>query len=178
MQIYSPRINSSMSLFRGYRLRSLLTPFTLGTFILTAATGMMLFLKLDMGLVKPVHQWSSWFLVAAVPAHIGSNRGSVHQMLLRPAGVGIVLFFVLLLYLSLLPIYPKQAAPHSTDSIASALVHSPLYTVALLANQNPEEVMARLKTLGITPRSKEQTIAQIAAYNNRPALEVLRLIVL
>ena len=55
------------------RMRKWATPITIGAFILSAATGIMLFFKLDLGLTKVVHEWLSWLLVAGTIFHVIAN---------------------------------------------------------------------------------------------------------
>jgi len=45
------------------KMREWATPVTIGAFGLIALTGVMLFFKVQYGMVKPVHEWLSWLLV-------------------------------------------------------------------------------------------------------------------
>lgn len=45
------------------------TPVTVGVFVVMAATGLLMFFHLDIGLNKAAHEWLGWLMVAAVAAH-------------------------------------------------------------------------------------------------------------
>ena len=154
-----------------------LTPCLLGSFLLTAFTGVMLFFRLDLGLVKPVHEWIGWFMLAVALAHLLVHRKACGQSLGRLSGKLLLFCFVLVASLAFVPIKTGQSK-RPFDAIAGALAQSPLQTVALLANQDPQDTLAKLKAQGITPWGMDQTIAQIAEYNHKPAMEVLRVIFL
>lgn len=156
-------------------MRRWVTPFTIGAFLLTAATGILLFFKIPLGLIKPVHEWLSWLLVIAAVLHLFINWQVGMQTLARTGGKAVLLVFVLLLGVSLLPLgsSPRKRGP---EAVTGALIQAPLETVARLANHNPDDIVVMLMAEGINIESKGQTLQRIAEQNNRPAMELLGMI--
>lgn len=69
---------------------------TIGAFILTAFTGIMLFFKIEPGLVKLVHEWFSWLLVICTILHLIANwRASVRYLSKSPGRVIPISFLLL-----------------------------------------------------------------------------------
>ena len=166
----------SLSQRKAFRL-PWLTPCLLGTFVLTSLTGVLLFFHLDLGLVKPAHEWIGWIMLALGLAHLLVHQRACLQSLQRPSGKALVFCFLFLTLMVFIPVKTERSK-RPFDAIAGALAQSPLQTVALLANQDPQDTLLKLKEQGITPWGMDQTIAQIAEYNHKPAIEVLRVIFL
>jgi len=160
--------------------RHWLTPFTFGAFILTAVTGILLFFKINIGLVKPAHEWLSWLMVIAAVFHLVRNRRAFAVSLNRPVGKAVTALFFLLLGASLLPFGGEPGGAHqqrhSAERITEALTHAPLATVAKVANRSPEETIQFLWRRGINTQNAGQSIREIAENNRQQALEVLALI--
>lgn len=51
-------------MFENLSPRRWATKLTIGSFLLMAGTGILMFFELDQGVVLVVHQWSSWLLNA------------------------------------------------------------------------------------------------------------------
>jgi len=83
--------------------RKWVTPFTLGAFVLSAFTGILLFFKVHIGLIKPTHEWLSWFLVIGAIFHIYLNYRPLLKTLSQPIGKALMLIFILLIGVSFLP---------------------------------------------------------------------------
>ena len=68
------------------------TPITIGAFLLSAVTGVLLFFHLDSGLNKLAHEWLSWVLLAAVAFDVYNKRQgkpSIIGLLMRRGGPAI-----------------------------------------------------------------------------------------
>lgn len=83
--------------------RQWVTPLLAGSFLLSAVTGILLFFKIHMGLIKPFHEWLSWILVIASVLHLILNYALLCKSLTPRLGRTIVVIFVLLTLGSLLP---------------------------------------------------------------------------
>ena len=83
--------------------RKWVTPFTLGAFALSALTGILLFFKVHIGLIKPTHEWLSWLLIIAGVLHISLNYRPLLRTLTQPLGKAVMVIFILLLGVSFLP---------------------------------------------------------------------------
>lgn len=154
-----------------------ITPFTFGSFLLTTVTGILLFFKIHIGLVKPVHEWLSWLVVIAAVFHLARNSRPFVASLTRPVGIGVVAIFLLVLGCSFLP--GKDAAqgkPHrgrSAEHITRALAHAPLATVAQVAELSPEKVLQLLDRQGIVIEGLHQRIVEIAENNKQHPSELV-----
>jgi hypothetical protein len=160
--------------------RNWVTPFTFGAFILCAVTGILMFFKIHIGLVKPAHEWLSWLMVVAAAFHLARNRRAFARALARPAAKAVAAVFFLLLGASLLPLGNDQGDAgkrrRQTDQITEALTHAPLATVAKIANRMPEETLQILWGKGVKAQSMEQSIQEIAEENSQRAMDVLAIL--
>ena len=84
--------------------RQWVTPLLTGSFLLSAITGILLFFKIHLGLIKPFHEWLSWILVIASVLHIILNYAPLCKSLTPRLGRIIIAIFVLLTLGSLLPL--------------------------------------------------------------------------
>jgi len=158
---------------RKNRMREWATPFTIGAFALTALTGVLLFFKINLGLVKPAHEWLSWLLVIGTGFHLLANWRPSVRYFSRPVGKTIFLVFFLLICASLLPLGEGGKRKHPAGSITEALALAPLSAVAQVSTHRPDEIIALLKMQGINLVSRDQTIQEIAEENNRRVMDVL-----
>lgn len=84
--------------------RQWVTPLLAGSFFLSAATGILLFFKIHLGIIKPVHEWLSWILVIASVLHLILNFAPLRKSLSPRLGKTIAVIFLLLTLCSLLPL--------------------------------------------------------------------------
>lgn len=84
--------------------RQWVTPLLAGSFFLSAVTGILLFFKIHLGIIKPVHEWLSWILIIASVLHIILNFAPLRKSLTPRLGKTIAVIFVLLTLCSLLPL--------------------------------------------------------------------------
>lgn len=157
------------------RLREWMTPATVGAFALSAVTGVMLFFKVKLGLIKPLHEWLSWLLVISAMVHLIINRHMFMKYISKPIGKGILFFFSVLICLSFLPLDNKKDN-HPFVRISNTLAQASLSEVAKIAKHEPEEVIYLLESKGIHAESWQQTIQDIAMKNKKPPLSILNLI--
>ncbi len=158
-------------------IRRWATPFTLGAFALTALTGILLFFKINLGLIKPAHEWLSWLLVIGTVFHLLVNWRPTVRHFTQPLGRGILFVFFLLICASLLPLDGGgKHHQHSSNLIVEALLQAPLATVAQVAKLNPDETVEILRAQGIYLARSEQTLQEIAEDNNRRAVDILAMI--
>jgi len=54
-------------------MKSWATPLAIGSFIILAVTGILMFFKVEAGYIKPVHEWLNWAMVAGVVLHTIAN---------------------------------------------------------------------------------------------------------
>lgn len=159
----------------GKELREWVTPFTIGAFALSAVTGIMLFFKIESGLIKPVHEWLSWLLVFGAIFHVIANWRPTVKCVSKPAGKAILIFFLLLICISFLPLSGNHERRH-LKKISYVLTQSSLSEVAQAANHKPDEAMNILKSKGIYIENETQTVREIAERNNKASMDILDII--
>jgi len=143
---------------------------------LSAVTGIMLFFKVELGLVKPVHEWLSWLLVVGTALHLAVNWRPTVRYISKPVGAGILLVFLLLICVSFAPLGGEKHGGNPFIRITDNLAQAPLSAVAQIANHGDEEVVEILKSKGVRTDGKDQTIREIATQNNKSPVEVLFII--
>ncbi|MEN6422183.1 MAG: DUF4405 domain-containing protein [Smithella sp.] len=155
-------------------LREWATPMTIGAFVLTAATGIMLFFKIELGSVKLVHEWLSWLLVIGTITHLIANWRASVRYLSKPLGKVILISFLLLTCVSFLPLNVEgHNSGHPLKRISDTLIQTSLQEVAQVANHTPEEATDILQSKGIAIDGQDQTISEIATRNRTSPLLVL-----
>jgi len=162
------------------KMREWATPVTIGAFALIALTGVMLFFKVQYGLVKPVHEWLSWLLVIGAVFHLIVNWQATVRYFSRPVGRVILIVFLVLIGLTLLPIgsgHKRHGRPEGPSSvITEALSQSTLAAAAQVVRQKPEEARQRLEAKGMQIERIEQTLGEIAAKNQQTTAAVLEVL--
>lgn len=138
------------------------TPLTIGTFVLMAVTGVLMFFHLDTGLNKAAHEWFGWAMVAAVAAHGAANWLAFKRYLTgsRKAQVLIAVFVVVLGASFLVQGSGEGASPPALAM--QAIGRAPLRQVAPLAGKTVEQAQAELSAAGFTVRDGEQSLRAIS----------------
>jgi uncharacterized membrane protein SirB2 len=158
------------------QIRQWATPFTIGAFLLTAVTGILLFFKINFGLVKPAHEWLSCLLILGSAFHLYVNWGSSIHAFSSPAGKRIFALLLLLSCIAILSLSSATSEKHASNWLADALAQAPLSAVTQLAHHDADAMVTILRAQGINLMSTDQTIQEIAEENNRQAMEVLALL--
>lgn len=147
------------------------TPFTMGAFLLSAATGLLLFFHLGSGLNKLAHEWLSWALLAGVGLHAISNLQAFKRHFGSPPGRALIGVFVLLFALSFIPAGGRSEPPFLVP--VRALAEAPLDTLAQVAGIDGETLAARMQAAGLLPAGAGQSLADLVGPNPRRQAEVL-----
>lgn len=154
------------------KLREWVTPMTTGAFALSAITGIMLFFNVQLGFVKHAHEWLSWLLVIGAIFHVIVNRHVLVKYLSKPMGKVILVVFLALIGASVLP-NGHDPGMHPLARVNETIIQSPLSSVALVANHEPEEAVNMLNLKGIYVERLDQTIIEIARSNRMSPVRVL-----
>lgn len=153
-------------------LRQVATPLTIGAFILSAVTGVLMFFHLDIGLNKAAHEWLSWALVIGVVLHLSVNFRAFRGYLKRPVARGLIAGFVILLAASFLPL---GGGGSPVAAVMQGLGQAPVAQVVALAGAESEQVTERLQAAGYMAEA-EQTVADLAGGDRKVQAEILGLI--
>ncbi len=155
------------------RLRSWVTPMTLGSFLLIGITGVLMFFKVRGNLIVVAHEWLSPIFAIGACLHIWLNWNAVRAALSRARGLLIVGFFAVLLAFSIAPF--EEAAEiarhhgHGEEGLgrrsAEVLLHARIATVAELTGRTPQQLRDRLDRCGIRVASDEALLLEAAQQN-------------
>lgn len=151
--------------------RKWVTPLVAGAFILSAATGVLIFFHVDSGANKFVHEWLSWALLGGVILHGVNNFGAIKGHLKARQGQLIIAAFVLVLAVSFIPLGGNGKPPFATS--VAALANSPWDTLAEVAAITPDELKQRLAAAGVHPQAEQQRLSDITGEDLGRQMRVL-----
>jgi len=138
------------------QIRAWATPVTIGSFVLVAVTGLLMFFELsDVGFVKPAHEFLSLSFVAGSLFHIYANWKPLLNHLRQRKGRVIVGAFVLMTLIVLLPLAPKNNPHDGARKSEAVLLNASLPVLAALTNQDEAKLTSSLQSAGIPVNSKE-----------------------
>lgn len=163
------------------RLRSWVTPITIGSFLLIGVTGLLMFFKVRGGVIVVVHEWLSPIFVVGACLHIWLNWGAVRANLSRARGIIIVGLFTALLAFSIAPFeeVEEHAREHGHGQevigrrAAELLLRASISTVAELTGRTPQQLRDSLGRHGVRVASDEVTLADAARQSQVSPVRVL-----
>lgn len=135
------------------------TPLTIGAFLLSAVTGILLFFHLDTGLNKAAHEWLGWAMVAGVALHAAANWNAFRRHLGSRAGRALVGGFALLTALSFLPAAGGGESPARLTM--GAVAQAPLAALAPLAGKDSTRLLLQLREAGFPAHDAQQSLASL-----------------
>lgn len=152
--------------------RDWITPIAAGSFLFSAATGVLIFFHIDTGLNKFAHEWLSWVLLGSVSLHVAVNFIGFKYHLSARRGQLLIGAFALVLLLSFIPTGKKGEPPFIAP--IRALSQAPLTTLALVARVSPEQLRERLAKAGFQPQSDQQSLSDLIGHDMKKQAHVLR----
>ncbi|MEZ5535904.1 MAG: DUF4405 domain-containing protein [Thiolinea sp.] len=162
-----------------FNLRSWATPITVGSFIISMVTGVVLFFHWNLGLAKPAHEWLSWFMLLGVIMHLIINWRAFKNYFSKRIPLVVMAVFVIVTVLSLLPLTGSKEGGNPRAAMFK-LMHTveaaPLSTLATLAKTTPEALMTRLQEQGVSVDSADQTLDEVAAENGKQVSSLIPVI--
>lgn len=161
---------------RRFTLRTWATPVTIGSFVLMAVSGVLMFFDIVPGYLSFAHEWFSWLFVAGVAGHVAVNWRPLTRHLQTGWGRASVGLLAAVLLVSTFS-FGRITAPQLKWPIVEALVEAPLSTLADLTRREPAAVVERLRIHGIVA-TPEQSIAQLAEAHGEDVFHVLGLVIL
>ena len=141
-------------------LRVWATPLTIGSSLLMAGTGVLMFFEWDRGVTVVVHQWFSWLFLTGVTAHVAVNARPFASHLQTRWGKASVATFVMVLAASFVS-WGTITGPELERPIEQALVAAPLSALASVIKTDPEVLMRRLRAHGVSA-TREQSIRDVS----------------
>lgn len=159
------------------RIRKWATPLTMGTFLLTAGTGLGLFFEVEWGLVKPIHEWLSLTLVAGGLLHVWDHRNSVLKHLSGTWGKAFLAGGAAILIASLIPFGGAKETHLSSRDLGETLERIPLAQLAQARDLPVDSLVARLSAAGVPNASPTSTLAQLTAGDRHLRMQALAAVV-
>ncbi|NTU92962.1 MAG: DUF4405 domain-containing protein [Chlorobiaceae bacterium] len=148
------------------------TPLIISTFIISCITGILIFFHKADGLVKPVHEWLSWALVAGALLHTAANWNSFKAYFTRKPALAIIALG-LIITVSAITIPMKGGKGNPFMKISGAVAAASVETVAPVAHLSTGQAIAKLQKSGLKVDDATKTIKIIAAENGKKDIEVL-----
>ena len=142
--------------------RPWITPLIIGSFLVSAVTGIVIFFHLDTGLVKPAHEWLSWIMVLAVLPHVLLNMLPFKRYFKQKIGLWIMGISAVVLALSVLSPGGGAAKDPGFAPPIRALAKAPITVLAQVAGTSTEDMKARLQAAGYTVTDVQQSVADLA----------------
>lgn len=160
-------------------LRKLATPWVIGSFVLSATTGLLMFFESAIGWNHDAHEWLGWALITGVLMHVVTNWASFKTYFVqkRATALPVIAVFLVLLALSFTSAgRPNREGPSPARLALTAMAEAPLSDVAPLAKMTADQAMQSLKGAGFSVRTPDDSIRTIAGDDREQqgkALEVL-----
>jgi len=140
--------------------RPWITPLVIGTFVLMAVTGSLMFFHLDSGLNKTAHEWLGWAMVAAVLLHLFMNVNAFKRYFSQTTGRWVLGASALVLAASFAPLGGAGGKPPFVAPM-QALAKAPLSTVAQVAGISTTELRAKLNQAGVASQNDAQSVKDL-----------------
>jgi len=140
--------------------RPWITPLVIGTFVLMAVTGSLMFFHLDSGLNKTAHEWLGWAMVAAVLLHLLMNVNAFKRYFTQTTGRWVLGASALVLAASFVPLGAAGGKPPFVAPM-QALAKAPLSTVAQVAGISTTELRAKLNQAGVASQNDAQSVKDL-----------------
>lgn len=155
-------------------LRQFATPITIGAFLLSAVTGVLMFFHFDTALNKPAHEWLSWALVLGVGLHLAVNFRAFRTYLKRPLPRGVIAGFMLVLAASFLPL-AGGAGGSPVKAVMQGLAEAPVARIIALSQDDPAMVHDRLAAAGYE-MAPGQTLSSLSGGDRAAEAVILKAI--
>lgn len=135
-------------------LRTWATPLTIGSFVLTSATGVLMFFEWDRGLIAVVHECFSWLFLVAAVAHSALHIHAFKNHLRSGWGKTSAAAFAVVLGASFFS-WGVITGHQIVRPVEQALIDAPISTLASLTRTTPDALVRRLKAHGILATSQQ-----------------------
>lgn len=153
--------------------RPWITPLVIGSFLLSAVTGTLMFFHLDSGLNKLAHEWLGWAMLLGVGLHVMIHLAPFKRYFQQRTGRWVIAAFAALLALSFVPPGGADKAEPPFASPVHALARAPLPVLAQVAGLGIPELRARLGAAGITVTNEQQSLHDLVGPDLRAQISAL-----
>ncbi len=153
-------------------LRKWATPLIVGSFLLMAVSGILMFFHIELGLLDPIHEWAGWVLLVAAVAHVVLNWRAFTTYLKRPLAKAIMGgCAVLLVAAMLVPVSDQQNK--GPGALISTMSSVSMDKLALVADKSLSELQADLGQAGYDGTAATDTAQSLAGDNRGAQMTIL-----
>ena len=171
--------------------RQWITPLTMGTFIVSAVTGILLMFHIKSSFIFWSHEWISLAFVIGVIIHCVINFTPLKYAIVRPKGAIIVIAFVAITTIALFTQGQggdqfhrhgggrdgySSTIPQETTKMTVVMINLPLNTLAAATGHTLIEISDALANANIIIENQSQTLMELASHNGSNPEELLNLI--
>lgn len=154
-------------------IKATATPLVIGSFVLSAMTGVLMFFHWDSGLNKVVHEWLSWVFLAGAAWHVSVHWKSFRRYWQQKPALLVIGAFVLVLGASFISVPGKTEGKPPFLAPIHAMARAPLSDLAPVLGTNVPALRKRLQGLGFESQSDAQTLEALVGADTRKQVEVL-----
>lgn len=148
-------------MIHGAKIQKWATPVTIGAFVVSAVSGVLLFFHLNFGLVRVVHEWGSWFLVIGALFHVIGSWRQFIRYFSKPAAWAIMAAFVLLLIVSLLSTGGGRGRKFSHTRLSKVPTQASFVAGADVARYQPDGTMKEPESNGIGVKGRGRSFGRL-----------------
>lgn len=157
-------------------LRPWATPLTIATTLVTLVTGVFLFFHWAPGLTRVSHEWIGMAMVVAVFAHLLLNWRAFTTYFRRPVPLTLMGLGAVAMAATLFVSMPAgEGGPSGVRAAIEAMNGARIETLAELAGEETDTVIARLGAAGITAAASD-TVAGLAGGDRAAQGEIIGLV--
>lgn len=157
-------------------LRSWATPLVIGSFIIMAATGTLMFFHLDTATMKTIHEYAGLVMVVGGVSHLILNWRAFTTYFKRPLATGLMALGVVVLGLTFVPnIIPGvvEGAGLGPKVVMDAMGNARVEMLAEMAGKPVDTLIAELGAAGIDNIDPAKTVKANAAGDGEKLREIL-----
>lgn len=147
------------------------TPLTIGSFLIIAVTGILMFFHLDSGLNKLAHEWLGWAMLLAVGLHATVHFKSFSRYFSRPKALAIIGVSAVLLSASFISPAGKTSKPPHILA-AQAVLDAPITMVAEMTGREPKSIVRELESAGFVA-NEASSLRSVAGSDREEQMRVL-----
>lgn len=158
---------------KAFNTRRWSTPLIIGSSVVVAISGVLLFFHLSEGLLKSMHEWLGLLFVAAIALHV-LNHWNPFSRYFQQKTARWIIGLVLVTAMGWIGLSSFETGQeHPAKRLVARVQNAPLTVVAELSQQSSAQIIAALQQAGFKISGPEQSINQIAQANNANPFRVI-----
>ena len=160
-------------------VRRLSTPATTAAFLMSGASGVLMYFHLDQGVLHRMHQLTGLAMVLMVTLHIVKNfKSLVAYLARREAWAAAAVVSIVSGGIAARALYWKVSSPPAASKVRARdvleyVANAPLGTVAILIRTDVSGLHARLTKQGFTVTASTASLGDVARTAGRPPGEAI-----